>query len=86
MRGVKPAEEVITSTNPLKVALGNFGTDSQDVNLASAALDIVKDITNNILPATKITPAEPLFTASEENDAHGTAKKTANKPISAPLR
>lgn len=49
-RIVKRAEEIITSTNPLKDALGNFGKDNQGNNLASAAIDTADGILTNKFP------------------------------------
>lgn len=49
-RIVKRAEEIITSTNPLEDALGNFGKDNQGNNLASAAIDTADGILTNKFP------------------------------------
>ncbi|KAI4253091.1 MAG: hypothetical protein LQ352_003901 [Teloschistes flavicans] len=48
----KREEETLTSTNPLKDALNNFGTDSDGNNLANAALDTTEGILTNKFPKT----------------------------------
>ncbi|MCJ1470888.1 DENN domain-containing protein 5A [Pseudocyphellaria aurata] len=49
----KRAEEAITSTNPLKDALSNFGIDKQGSNLAIAAIDSAEGILTNKFPDDK---------------------------------
>ncbi|KAL8626762.1 hypothetical protein Q9189_007548, partial [Teloschistes chrysophthalmus] len=51
-RIVKREEETLTSTNPLKDALNNFGTDGDGNNLANAAFDTSEGILNNKFPKT----------------------------------
>ncbi|KAL8773087.1 MAG: hypothetical protein Q9194_004423 [Teloschistes cf. exilis] len=69
-RIVKREEETLTSTNPLKDALNNFGTDGDGNNLANAALDTSEGILTNKFPKTipnaYITGLEGHYTLTQK--------------------